>query len=627
MKRIITTLFCIFSMFFSLMAQTNLPEITFLETPPEVDGVLDNNLSNLPVREFVKVDKSDKTNPDIKATYRLAYTRDYLYVYVEAETDKLCMRDLGYQNGDGITLLLANPKPNQVASEEFYVLGFSPQQQSDKLWQKQVLVYKNDDLVVAALRKSHFEAKIANGKVGYELLLSWEEVHPCHPWFVKSMGINLCFIKGIGDKQVNEYYMKFDKNILAEQPKHEYATIGFQAPKLQNGFQWFAMLSQNNALKLDTVSLQIAGVAAKNDTDDVSVYIHYGEGERASARMISLALGAELSRQQFPIRIQELQAAGYLVKWFGNKYPQHGENGLTILPQTDLVRIASQVEKLRSKLADGSISTLKFHLKSLAETKSQLKRYETAAFFRLNYTFFIELLDAAIKGRDVIAEKQGQQRRAFVSAIDSTLQPYSIKIPYGFKTTKNYPMLVFLHNNGEDDKNVLKSGNRSNGSFIEVAPFGRGTDNCFAKDSAQTDIMEVIGDVKKNYPVDSSNIILAGYAMGAYGALHTFAQNPKLYKAIALFSGNPDLANKTFGKGYTDFADAKNLKIFKNIPVFIYHDKNNTSYAYASILEFVEKLKTAGAKVDFYSDDNVQGDLNQFINSKYMEWLNKFSAK
>ena len=181
MKKSTLLLFYLIYLISKTFAQSSIPEVTFLQTAPIVDGMLDENLSNLTVHSFSQIDKSSKSNPDIKVTYRIAYTCEYLYVFVEAAAEQICMRDYGYMNGDGICLVLANPKPNHAASDEFYVLGFSPQVKPSQLWQKQVLIYKNGEFGLNTLQNSNFAAKSQNGKTGYELLLSWKDVHPCHP--------------------------------------------------------------------------------------------------------------------------------------------------------------------------------------------------------------------------------------------------------------------------------------------------------------------------------------------------------------------------------------------------------------------------------------------------------------
>ncbi len=626
MKRILISLF-VSLLYASTIFSQSQAEINFLQKPPIVDGILDDGLSNLPIREFSKVDKSDKNNPDIHANFRLAYTYEYLYVFVEIESDQVNMRDRGFQNGDGLALVVANPKSNASPSDEFYVLGFSPQTKAEQLWQKQVFLYKNSDMVLNFMRTCKFAYTTQSGKTYYEILIPWKEIHPCHPWFMKNMGLNLCFYKAIGDKQVNEYYLKYDKDIQSERSTRYYSTFSFQKPELHDDFQWFAMLSQNNISKQDTLYFQVAGVSSKKDSDQVSLYIQYGEGERASARLINLNLNKDVSVQQFPVRTTELGAGGYSLKWFGNKFSVQGDNGLSILPQVDFMKISIQIEKLKSKLSEGSITTLKYHLKNITEYKRKLKPYETAAYYRVILSNFIELLDAAIKGKDIIADKIGIQRRAFTSNIDTTIQPYSIKIPNSFNKTKKYPLMVYIHNGNEDDRTVLKNNSVNYGNFIELAPYARGTSSYYMADSSIIDINEAISDVKKNYPIDSSCIILNGLGLGSYGAYVAFIGNASVYKGMALYSGNMNETGKTFGKDFPDFSQIKDMKIYKGKYIFIYHEKSDKNYPFAMVLSLVERLKKAGAIVDFYSDENAKGDVTQFMASKYLEWLDKISPK
>jgi dienelactone hydrolase len=78
---------------------------------------------------------------------------------------------------------------------------------------------------------------------------------------------------------------------------------------------------------------------------------------------------------------------------------------------------------------------------------------------------------------------------------------------------------------------------------------GRGTSNCFTDDGAETDVREAIEDVIKNYPVNASEIILAGFSMGGYGAYRIYYEYPAMFKGIAVFPGHPNLATKWLGSG------------------------------------------------------------------------------
>lgn len=85
------------------------PPVDFLESPPVIDGRLDDSLWFLPERQFAfaYVLQNDSVIP---ASYRLAYGAGFFYVYLEASADHLICRDRAYQNGDGFHLVIAAPR-------------------------------------------------------------------------------------------------------------------------------------------------------------------------------------------------------------------------------------------------------------------------------------------------------------------------------------------------------------------------------------------------------------------------------------------------------------------------------------------------------------------------------------
>ncbi|MBK6966417.1 MAG: prolyl oligopeptidase family serine peptidase [Bacteroidales bacterium] len=164
--------------------------------------------------------------------------------------------------------------------------------------------------------------------------------------------------------------------------------------------------------------------------------------------------------------------------------------------------------------------------------------------------------------------------------------------------------------------------NLTDGNFIEIAPFGRGTSNCFTTDYAEKDVKEAIDDAILNYPIDTSRIIIAGFSMGGYGAYRIFYEYPGLFKGVVVFSGHPNLAGKWIGEGYPDFLNPTYLEPFKNIPVFIYHSKNDLNCPYDLTEELVAKLKKTGAKVEFITtEEGGHGILNDSYTSVYLQWL------
>ena len=123
------------------------PQVTFLSQAPMIDGVLDEELVRLlPRREFDFAEvrgqyvalEAGAEGPSIPASYRLGYGAGFFYLYVEALGEKLTFRDRAFQNGDGFSLVLAVPRPDNAPTDEFYVLSCSAVNQRRMEWTKHV---------------------------------------------------------------------------------------------------------------------------------------------------------------------------------------------------------------------------------------------------------------------------------------------------------------------------------------------------------------------------------------------------------------------------------------------------------------------------------------------------------
>jgi len=198
-----------------------------------------------------------------------------------------------------------------------------------------------------------------------------------------------------------------------------------------------------------------------------------------------------------------------------------------------------------------------------------------------------------------------------------------MRIPINFDRTKLYPLFVMLHGSGSDDRDMSNDGLLTDSNFIQIAPFGRGTSNCFTTDGAEVDVKEAIDDVIRNYPVDTTKIIIAGFSMGGYGAYRIFYEYPKQFKGIAVFSAHPNLAAKWIGEGYPDFLKLEYLKPFKNIPIFVYHSKNDLNCPYSLTEQLARKLILAGADLTFVTTEEGGHEImDRSKISMYCEWLN-----
>jgi len=137
-----------------------------------------------------------------------------------------------------------------------------------------------------------------------------------------------------------------------------------------------------------------------------------------------------------------------------------------------------------------------------------------------------------------------------------------VYLPPQFDTTKNYPVVLFLHGYGgnylfwqsvEDIKGILDymissgkirsciavmpdASNILGGSFYTNSEYQPIANSVFGRYEDYI-VNDVIGFIKTNYPVDSTEIYLIGISMGGYGALKLGVKHPDIIKGCASHSG------------------------------------------------------------------------------------------
>ena len=601
------------------------PEVTFLAKPPVIDGILDKELDHLPARTFSILAKTNRKTPDIHTSYRIAYGADFLYLYLEIADNHLIFRDHAYQNGDGFHLVFAVPHEHNEGSDEYYLLGFSANDIPENAFRKFIWYYNRERIHRTLSDKTLFEIQHSDSKTGFELLLPWSEVHPYHPWFSESIGFNLCFVKAIGDDDINYYFIIPDDIIHSEQNPRLYSRLKFQEPQLKEGLQTVLMMQRNNILAGESAKATMVTLASSKLKEFIQSCIVTGEGEQTESYTFELPCKQGLNRKILNLDIAALPPDGYELQWKSKINGSAGQSSFTILPAFNVVHLREQLGNVRDKILKNNYATLQFMLDQIEKTYRQLKPYETGGLLRLHIYEFDKILEDASKGTDDLAMKTGRFRRAFRSIIDDTLQPYTIRIPPDFDKNKKYALLVFLHGRGEDDNEKLAKLRMPDG-LIAIAPRARSTSNYYVKDDAQKDIQEALADVLSIYPIDSERIILGGFSMGGYGVYRTFYENPEKFNALVILSGHPNLANLRLSKKeeYPDFLKKNFLQLFHNIPIFIAHGAEDRNVPIEPTQQLVTQLQASGAMVEFHIDANTGHDTSKETWNLLYEWLERF---
>ena len=623
---VISILFACISISFCSYAQEKYleKEVDYLSGAPIIDGKLDSNLFFLPPRELPVIYISDDSNPDIPVSYRIAYGAEFFYVYIEADAEKLIYRDRAYQNGDGFHMVLARPMPQNQPSDEFYVLACSAVNRKSMEWSRNIFWYYNVDNI---FRRTSKDTKLMfdeeNGKISFELMLPWKDVHPYHPWISEGIGFNLCFVKAIGDQNRNQYKL-LDAELGAENSEREYINLKFQDPEHTGNPQTVFMLQKNNVNNNEIFQGTAVTISSGNYEEELIIKIITGENSLLEYQRQPYTCNKGITIQQADINTNPVASGGYKVEWYSIKNKSKGESYFTSLPEFSQAMLNDDIDKIREKISPSSFYTLKHRVFEINTKLTEVRSYETCGEQRMAISRLLLLIENCNNGNDDIAEKRGFVRKAYQSILDQTLQPYIVYIPEDYDPGKTYPLMVYLHGSASDETNLLGVKYLIPEGFIALAPKGRGPSNCYTWDYAQTDISEAVDAVIGSYSIDTVNIFLSGFSMGGYGVYRTYFETPDKFKALAVFSGHPNIANE-WSNGedtYPDFTQKKYLKKFDGIPMFIFHGKKDRNCSFETTEQIIDKLRIAGAKVEFvYEDDKGHEAPAQETVNAFYDWV------
>ncbi len=592
--------------------------VRYLPDAPKIDGRLDMEVADLPVHQFGVIEKTDSTAPTDEVTYRMAYSGDFLYLYIEAPAKQITYRDRGYQNGDGFIVVISSVDPKMKPTREFYVLGFTPQKDTNQAWQKSFVWYHDVDLIMSPLKRTQFAQAELGDKVAYEVLIPWNDLYPYHPWLGTEIGFNLCYVTAVGGMDKTYHMVVPDDQIQSEQHPRAYTPLTFLPP---NGStpKCAVKLDRNHLTEGGTINAKVAFIADSGVSQLFDLFISAGVKSGQGQHELTFVGTGNLDTLTVRLSTRMLLPGDFKVWWVSGT--DSGDFGFTVLPSFDSVQSGKDLAAAMG-LSKGSRTSLQFLLAQIEAAFASLKPYSTAAELRKNINEFQALLADAKGLDDKFASRTGIFRRAFQSALDGTLQPYSVKIPANFDRKKKYPLFVYLHGSGDDDQNQLTSPMIPD-SLICLAPFARGTSNVYSADHAQEDIIEAINDVMANYPIDSSRVIISGFSMGGYGAYRAYYEHPGRYKAIAVFSGHPNLSNQWSGRSTEpNFLNQKYLTPFAGKDLFIFHGGQDRNCGIELTQELVKNLKTAGANVDFvYEPDAGHQMPSKESIRKFQDWL------
>ena len=183
----------------------------------------------------------------------------------------------------------------------------------------------------------------------------------------------------------------------------------------------------------------------------------------------------------------------------GETPPPAARSGLVKVLPMHVEALAADAGKLRDRLS----KVTKKSSPALPSAEYVLDFYEradrgdanpTSHHFREEFARANEILDALEAGADPFAGKHGDFRKAYLSTVDHTLQPYRILVPEVYNGRAPSPLVVALHGMGGDENAIFDVYNGAfkpaaeRVGFIVVCPKGRDTASMY-RGSAEQDVI------------------------------------------------------------------------------------------------------------------------------------------
>jgi len=591
--------------------------VSFLQNVPVIDGRVTAQKESIPSHPFEFILDPAPGNAPGDANLRLAYGTSFLYVLVQCPGDRFTCRDRGYQNGDGLVVVLAGATPEATPSDEYAMLAFWPQDDPVRPFRTMLWGTNGRWPLTPLSKRVHHAVRVEDGVVSFEALIPWEEVSLRHPWLSREIGIDVLFAHALEDGKTEVYAIAF-KDPSQSSPDHvQYRMCEFEPPRPGGELQLFVR-GRRNIAQEDGLELQTVALSADPRAEELILRLYSGEAEYLQGRKLSIACEAGLTVEKHSVVFDGLSSGGYRVQWQCVGSPSEGEFGLTVVAPFDPEADARRLER-HGTLDRLLAKTLRFHAEEVSRILQATRSYETCGRARSAMEDYARLLRTAEAGQSMFAGGE-TVRLAYQSALDGTLQPFTVILPANFDPERAYPLLVHLHGSDRDDTEV--------GGFlplykdieaIVMAPFGRGTCNSYVKDKAQDDIREALEETCRILPVDRDRIVLAGFSMGGYGVYHTYATAPSTYRAFASFSGSPSAPWEPEAPDYTS---SECRSVFSDAPIFVFHGRGDFNVPFAAAEKLIAELRGQGHKeVVVCLEDGGHGLPNEESTRCFHQWL------
>ena len=204
-----------------------------------------------------------------------------------------------------------------------------------------------------------------------------------------------------------------------------------------------------------------------------------------------------------------------------------------------------------------------------------------------------DLLDQIAKNENPLKTKRGDIHWAYQSGVDKTFQPYRFYVPTNYDAKKKWPLVVALHGMGGDENSFFASYNNGElkriaeaRGYLIVCPKGRAPASMYMG-PAETDVIDVLNAMKRDYSIDDDRVYLMGHSMGGYGSWSVAINHPDLFAAIGPIAGG--------GQPFVMMG----LKKIAHVPWIVIHGDKDPTVSVEESRKMVKAGKDLGIEIKY----------------------------
>jgi len=595
----------------------------------EVDG----NLSEWDKNSWYKIQyysdgtKFSPTN-DLEVNVSFAFDSKNFYIALTTIDDTFEFPNRAWRYGDGFyfTLLTSNYKkktqnPDTYSSTCFYSYGFSKNQK--------VLVNK-DGKYFPSLSLSNIDCKVkqSNDKINYEIAIPFELLKPFNPFINNLIPLNIIYVDR--DARRREIIMLApDRNFDTEMTDERAGTL-FEfspiIPKKSTENIYHFSLNKNFFKSNEKVKSFYSAILDKNHTDwNITVKLIYENKTKQIEKQI-FDFERGINKGEFDFNIDELPTGEYKIMYLvydlKGKVVYNYNDKIFILNEDKFNEIENKIHQYKDNenLAI-SLPTLEIRLEWIKEFYKKDTYSDISLLSKWNDEIKY-LLKKLKEDKPAVFGESFIKRYAHRSAIDSTLQPYSVFLPKNFKEKKECPLVVVLHGSGVDEQGIIRYyiGKLKKLDVPVLAPKARGLSDWYLGNSGK-DVFECINHFCYLFPnIDKDKIFLLGFSMGGYGTWRLGLNNPGYFKGLVILSGalRPPKIYRNKGENILDI-----IKNAENQNILIIHGAKDNAVPIDLTKEAVKKLEQIKANFEYIELPNAaHGNYDKW--NEIIKWIEKY---